>query len=111
NSEYCRREVERFTQHWRGEGEEAVRARFKVVRKRPNDRATWTAILQGQEGKAFFAGDMNNPTETEIAYYWNGKMRDEDAYLSRVRELAAIIIRESRRQPEAPLAPPLRPLA
>jgi hypothetical protein len=107
-SEYCKREVERFSQHWRGEGEEAVRGRFKVVRKRPNDRTTWPAILQGQEGKAFFAGDLNNPTETEIAYYWNGKMRDEDAYLSRVRELAAIIIRESRHRHESPSeqAPP-----
>jgi hypothetical protein len=101
-SEYCKREVERFSQRWRGEGEEAVRSRLKVVRKRPNDRTTWPTILQGQEGKAFFAGDLNNPSETEIAYYWNGKMRDEDAYLSRVRELAGIIIRDSRRRTESP---------
>jgi hypothetical protein len=104
-SEYCKREVERFTQRWRGEGEESVRGRFKVVRKRPNDRTTWPTILQGQEGKAFFAGDLNNPTETEIAYYWNGKMRDEDAYLSRVRELAGIIIREFRHRSESPSEP------
>jgi hypothetical protein len=109
NSVYCKREVDRFSQRWRGEGEDAVRARLKVVRKRPNDRTTWPPILQGQEGKPFFAGDLNNPTETEIAYYWNGKMRDEDAYLSRVRELAGIIIRESRHRPESPSEPAATP--
>ena len=91
---YCRMEVEKFAERWSGDGEEAVRNRLKVVRKRPNDRQSWPRWLQDQAGLAFYSDDHSNANGLEVGYFWRGKVRDE-TYHVKVRDLAGVLSREA----------------
>jgi hypothetical protein len=91
---YCRTEVEKFAERWSGDGEEAVRNRLKVVRKRPNDRQSWPRWLQDQVGLAFYSDDHSNANGLEVGYFWRGKVRDE-TYHVKVRDLAGVLSREA----------------
>ena len=112
----CRREVERFDLRWKGEGEEAVKTRIKVIRKRPNERKEWPPLLQGQQGMAFYPEDTPDGNGLEDAYFWLGKVRHEK-YYAKVRDLAGILSREAsnRQQPQggaiAILPTPPQPMA
>jgi hypothetical protein len=95
-SSYCQAEVKLFTQRWSDEGEEALKNRVKVVRKRPNDRNLWPSFLQGQVGIPFYSEDQSDGVALEDGYFWRGKVRDE-TYHQKVRELAGILSREASR--------------
>jgi TIR domain len=95
-SPYCQTELKRFAHRWAGEGEEIVKTRIKVIRKRPNERDQWPPLLQGQVGISFFSDDQSDDVALEEGYFWRGKVRDE-TYHKKVRELAGVLSREASR--------------
>jgi len=87
-SEWCRRELETFRQHWAAEGEARVRERILLVNKTDVPRDTRPLLLQGQEGHNFFALDHDrHESGRERPFFDVGKVLD-DRFVQEVRELA-----------------------
>ncbi len=115
---HCRLELEQFATRWAKAGEDGLKRRIMVVRKRPVDRKTWPAQLQGQVGLAFFSDENPEKPGQEHEFFWEGKVRD-DRYHDCMRKLAGSIVaatssfssEEASLSPAAPLGAPAPPAA
>src|SRR5579863_8466204 len=99
--EFCRRELELFSQHWRSEGENGVKGRIIVVGKNHIEPNARPALLQGQEGYLFYAPDEDNPTRFR-EFFIRGKAREE--FHERSQELAEDIWRRACEHEQVPVA-------
>lgn len=106
-SDWCRRELDTFADHWRqrGEGEQRVKEHIFLVRKHaipPENRPEW---LQGQSGYDLLRIDPEN--QAELAYFDSdfGRPCDE-RWFTTTRELA-VALRKRAQDPKHPLPEPL----
>src|SRR5262245_61281510 len=92
-SEYCNKELAHFAERWRREGKD-VRERIVVACKRhitPDERP---ALLQGQQGFAFYAVDESDEVAPETEFFVRGKVQDP-RYVERVEELARSLLQRA----------------
>jgi hypothetical protein len=72
-SDWCRRELELFRQHWNRETESSLRQRIWVVSKQYIDPDRRPALLQGQSSYEFFWREKTTPEGEEQEYFRQGK--------------------------------------
>lgn len=98
--EFCRRELELFSQRWRSEGEGAVKQRIIVVGKNHIEPSARPPLLQGQEGYLYYAPDEDNPSRFR-EFFVRGKAREE--FHDRTQELAEDIWRRACEHEQLPM--------
>jgi hypothetical protein len=114
-SEWCRRELETFAEHWRGDP--GLRERIIVASKRHVDPDKRPSLLQGQSGYDFYRRTLDEPGDDglEQEFFARGKARDP-RYYDVIEELAGVLWRmaerrgakpgEKIRAPQNPVRPP-----
>ena len=70
---WCRKELELFAERWKKEGESGIKSRIVVVGKRYVDPDKRPALLQGQEGYAFYEREPDAEPGRETEYFRRGK--------------------------------------
>ena len=89
DSDWCKRELARFSERWASDGEAGIRRRILLVNKTPVDRNRRPALLQGQEGHDFFSIDPEQYEGARVRPYFDfGKVLDQ-RFEDQVRELAS----------------------
>jgi len=100
-SEYCRKELDYFTDFRRkiGESEERIRERVVVVCKRsvPFDRRP--SLLQGQQGFEFYAVERVGGRDIDREFYRYGELSDRQRFFDRIDELSAHLMGQAEPEP------------
>lgn len=103
SSSWCKRELDTFAKYHPAEG---IRERIIVVGKRHVDRDRRPSLLQGQTGFAFYArAEDPDEIEGDVEFFDRGKPCD-DRYWSKLKSLAAYLLRRRPPPPPAPQYPP-----
>jgi len=93
---YCKRELDRFKERWKHEGEEKLKHRVIVACKRYVEPETRPSLLQGQTGQYFFAFEGPGESGPQYEFLIRGKIRD-DRYYDAIEALAGSLYLRAQR--------------